>query len=157
MDKELFTMPAIGERIRTQNNRGTADPVFCIQVLERIGPIDPEHSDGSVYFYDQEMCELYYEDGHDPDEWKRLNVLYCNDYLGDPSLPDHIVVSGYKEKWITIQTCFTEVGCQAYLELNGHNLRHYFGHRIYVDHSGRNVEMNAIREYLRSLPSPDNS
>lgn len=133
---------AIGERLRTQDNRCTADPAFCVQVCERIGPLMPEYSD-RLMFHDHENMETYYEDRPDPEEWKRLKRL------GDAGdLPKHVTAGGYVEKWVTVQTCFTEEGCKHHLELNGHNYRHRFGVRIYAEYFNRNPEMLAIRGAL---------
>ena len=87
--------------------------------------------------------ETYYHDGFDPDEWKRLNALH-----DDGELPDDYTAASYIESWRTVQTCFTEQGCKRYLELDGHNLRHFHGVRIYADSFNRNVEMLEIREFL---------
>jgi hypothetical protein len=137
-------LKTIAERLRTQDNRGTAEPAFCVQVLERIGPIIPEYS-GARMYHDHRDCETYYQD-RNPEEWQRLKAL---DDAGE--LPDHISAAGYVEKWVTAQTCFTEEGCKEYLEQDGHNLRHYFGVRIYAESFRRNSEMIAIREALNVL------
>ena len=136
-------LQAIRKNLHTQDNRCTANPAFCVQVLERIGPIMPEHGSGNVMFHDHQDCETYYEDRPDPEEWQRLKAL---DDSGD--LPDHITLGSYIEKWITVQTCFTEHGCKLHLEQNGHNYRHHFGTRIYAESFHRNPEMLAIRKAL---------
>ena len=143
-------LQAIAENLKTQDNRCTAHPAFCVQVKERIGPIMSEYSDGEgSMFHDHHQCETYYSDGPDPDEWKRLKALeeVCE-------LPDHITAAAYVERWKTVQTCFTEEGCKRYLAQDGHNLRHYHGTRIYVESFHRNLEMLEIREALMS-PQPE--
>jgi len=132
----------IAENLRTQDNRCTANPAFCVQVMERIGPMLTEYSDVLMY-HNHEQCETYYHDRPDPEEHARLKAL---DDAGD--LPDNITAGGYVEKWKTVQICFTEAGCNEYLARDGHNLRHYFGVRIYVESFHRNTEMLAIREAL---------
>lgn len=138
------TLAEIGQSLLTQDNRITAQPAFCVQVLERHGPMLPEYSD-RISFFDHEMCEVIYEDGPDPDEWKRLKGLH-----DDFELPDRYTAGGYIEAWKTVQTCFTEDGCKRYLELDGHNLRHYHGTRIYAESFGRNEEMVKVRDFLLS-------
>lgn len=138
----------VAERLRTQDNRCTSNPAFCVQVLERIGPMLPEYSDTRMY-HDHEQCETYYQDRPDPEEWNKLKALDDAD-----ELPDQITVGGYVEKWKTVQICFTEDGCNQYIARDGHNLRHYFGTRIYVESFHRNDEMTTIREWLSSsLPN----
>ena len=140
-------LAAIGENLRTQDNRCTANPAFCVQVLERIGPIMLEYGSGEICFFDHEQCETYYKDGFDPERWEELHSLHEIGHLAD-----NITASSYVEKWITVQTCFTEAGCKRYLELDGHNLRHFHGVRIYADSfGGRNLEMLEIRNALLSL------
>ena len=134
---------AIGDHLRTQDNRCTANPAFCVQVLERIGPIMLEYGSGEICFFDHEQCENYYKDGFDPERWEELHALHEIGHLSD-----NITASSYVEKWITVQTCFTEAGCKRYLELDGHNLRQYHGVRIYAESFNRNVEMLEIRKSL---------
>lgn len=134
---------AIGEKLRTQDNRMTRDPMFCVQVCERIGPIMPEYGSGELMFHDHHETETYYKDGFDPEKWKELKELH---EMGD--LPDNITAASYVEKWITVQVCFTEDGCKRHLELNGHNYRHHHGTRIYAESFYRNPEMLEIRAAL---------
>jgi hypothetical protein len=134
-----------GTLLMTQDNRCTADPAFCVQVMDRIGPIMSGYSD-NVCFHDHEECETYYHDTPDPEKWEEFIKLDDKD-----ELPDNITKGGYTEKWFTIQVCFTEEGCKRYLELDGHNLRHYHGTRIYAESFRRNPEMLEIREFLISM------
>lgn len=136
-------LSAIGARLRTQDNRSTADPAFCVQVLERIGPIMDGYGSDEICFHNHEECETYYYDGFDLERWEELKKLH-----DDGELPDEYTASSYVEKWITVQTCFTEEGCNRYLELDGHNLRQYHGVRIYAQSFHRNVEMLEIRNFL---------
>lgn len=136
---------AIGHQIHTQDNRCTANPAFCVQVLERIGPIMLEYGNGEICFHDFYQCETYYHDNCDPKKWKKLKKLE-----DDGELPDRYIAASYIEKWITVQTCFTEEGCKRYLELDGHNLRHYHGVRIYAESFNRNVEMLEIRKFIET-------
>ena len=143
-------LAAIGDSLRTQDNRCTARPAFQVQVLHRFGPIMLGEGDGGVCFYDHYRCEIYYEDGFDPDEWKRLKNLH-----DDGDLPGEYTASSYVEHWETVQTCFTEQGCKRYLELDGHNLRRHHGVRIYAESFRRNAEMLEIREFLLQFkPEP---
>lgn len=135
----------ISNHLHIQDNRGTASPAFCVQVLERIGPIMLDHG-SDLFFYDHEQCEAYYHDGHDREQWQELKRLHDQD-----ELPAEFTAACYIEKWITVQTCFTEEGCKRYLALDGHNLRQYHGVRIYADTFHRNVEMLAIRNHLMGI------
>jgi hypothetical protein len=122
--------------------------MFCVQVLERIGPIMLDYGNGNICIHDHEGCETYYHDGFDKERFQELARLH-----NENTLSEDYSVSGYTEKWITVQTCFTEDGCQRYLDRNRHNLRGYHGVRIYADSFNRNVEMLEIREFLISQPA----
>lgn len=136
---------AIGEHLRTQDNLATASPIFCVQVLERIGPIDVDSTD-NYYFYDSEDCTPIYVDGADPDEFRRCEVLDDHDLL-----PDHITKHGYKEQWITVTSCFTRKAATNYIEATKHRYTEYFDMRVYVDTLLYNDEMIALRSFLLSL------
>lgn len=133
----------IAEQIQTQDNCMTRDPMFCVQVLERIGPIMQCYGSGNLMFLDEEEQECYYADDNDPSRFLELKDLHDT---GD--LPDHIIAASYIDKWFTIQTCFTENGCKSYLEEDGHNLQHYKDVRIYIESFHRNKEMQEIRRFL---------
>jgi hypothetical protein len=139
------SLATIGKNLLFQDNRCTADPMFCVQVRERIGPIMPEYGNGNVMYHNHDECETYYSDRPDPEEWERLREL---DERGD--LPSEITVGSYVERWFTVQVCFTEEGCKKHLDLNAHNYRKYHGVRVYVDSFHRNPEMLLIREFLLS-------
>lgn len=141
----IENLSTIGENLRTQDNRHISEPAFCVQVIERLWPIMLEYDFGEICFHNHEQRETYYHDGFDPERWSELKKLYDED-----ALPSEYLASHYIEKWITIQTCFTEAGCKRYLELNGHNLRHYHGTRIYVESFRHNQEMIDIRNALIS-------
>ncbi len=137
-------LKAIAENLRTQDNRCTANPVFCVQGLERIGPLIVGHGTGDLAFYDRDDMESIYHDGPDPKRWELLESQHDDD-----DLPDHILPFSYMEKWFTVQTCFTEAGCQRYLDQDGHNVRRqYHEVRIYADSFNRNLEMLEVREHI---------
>ena len=57
--------------------------------------------------------------------------------------------------WETVQPFFTEAGAKAYLEENGHNLRHYEDVRIYVESAFRNEEWQFVRALLMKGAADD--
>ena len=120
---EFALLSAIGERLRTQNNRYTADPMFCVQEKFREYGFDPAYADQTVWI-DME--------GGD----------YGETEPGSPGAEE----TGYKDRWETVMVAFTEEGCKEYLKLNGHN--HRGETRIYIKSWNRCPEMIAIREYL---------
>jgi len=125
----------IGENLRTQDNRITSDPMFCIYQKEEI-VVDDEYDHDRIVWWNNEHCheasklrakrlELLHHDGRDtPEEWRRIAVKEINDF---------------------VTCCLTEQGCKDYLAINGHNLRKPF---IYVKSGFRNNEYQTIRNWL---------
>jgi hypothetical protein len=133
-------MAAIGERIRTQDNRITAAPIFIVQQVREF-VADADYDNDGIVWVDEDgskadaeeaaRLEAEFKDTYDtPDGWRRLAV---------------------KEVWEFVTACFTEQGCKDYIAANGHNLRRP---RIYADGSFRNAEWQAVRDYLASHPLP---
>lgn len=133
----MNTLKEIGERICTQDNRCTSNPMFCVQILVRDAGYDAEYMD-QYGWWSAEDCEWVYEEPsdyhHGPKcKWRKF---------------------GYKDRWETVMVAFTEKGCQEYLELDGHNVRrkaHNSEVRIYVESLNRCPEMIAIREFLKAM------
>jgi hypothetical protein len=128
---------AIGERLRTQDNRITQDPIFQVQVKERIYGLDSSCSDDFVW-RDDDYNDVEIPEDADPDE-----------------PPDGVTVIYYTTIWRVVKEAFTEEGCKEHLRLNGHNYRGYDEVRIYADSLYRCPEMIAIRNALIALPPPD--
>ena len=55
----------------------------------------------------------------------------------------------YQDTWHFVTACFTEVGCNDYIRLNGHNHRGKL--RVYADSSYRNEEFRTVRAFLMGL------
>jgi hypothetical protein len=126
---------AIGERLRTQDNRCTADPIFMLRGKRRIYGMDPIYTTDVVWI--------------DTEEGAREVPAPA-----DPENPgDFVIQTGYCDVWEVLMVAFTEEGIKRHLELNGHNYRHYQEVQIYADSLRRCPEMIAIREALMALPS----
>lgn len=120
---------AIAQRLHTQDNRITQDPLFAVQQRRRIWGVDPEYCDNSEWVLDGESITL--EDDEDAPEGARK--------------------VGYFDKWEFVTGCFTEQGCKDFITCNGHNLNEP---RIYAYGSYRNAEFIALRKWLMSLAAP---
>ncbi len=126
----MSTLLKIGEKLRTQDNRMTANPMFCVQEKKRVVGMDSGISDNTVWVNSTsgEIEESATEPYDNKGDWEEFGVL---------------------EYWETVMVAFTEAGCEQYLKLNGHN--HRGETRIYVESFNRCPEMIAIRDYLLSL------
>lgn len=128
----------IGERLRTQDNRITMNPMFCVQIKVRDVGYDSAYSDSKCW-HDSANCHTVYDDDKDfkaPPEGEEWDEF------------------GYVDRWETVMVAFTEKGCEDYLEIDGHNVRHRAHNnevRIYVESFNRCHEMIAIRESLMKL------
>jgi hypothetical protein len=119
----------VGHSLRTQDNRITANPMFCVQVSRRVTGIDTDYTDKRCWHNIDSGGTIYDDDA---------------DFAGAPE-GEGWDEFGYQDCWETVMVAFTEDGCKEYLRLNGHNLRKP---RIYVMSFNRCPEMIAIREHL---------
>lgn len=132
----------VGELLRTQDNRGTDQPLFIVQQKTRIYGLRDDYAE-SFTWIDMEDCEEV-----DAETVAGLEELHSmGKSIDDPG----IYRVGYRDDWQYVTACFTEKGCQDYINANRHN--HSGELRIYADGSFRNREFQDIRSFLMSLPS----
>lgn len=127
----------IRERMKGQDNRATAHPIFLVQQKRRIYGLDLEYTDNFVWIYDdgeyetaEELAELLIEVEMTEEE------AYESGFL---------TKTGYVDEWVFVQPFFSEKGAQKYIDENAHNLNEP---RIYVDSAYRNDEWQAVRAVL---------
>lgn len=127
----------IGENIRTQDNRITSDPMFCVYQKREI-VVDADYDHDRIVWVD--------EDGNEANkrQSRRLELLHEN-FREPPEKWRRVAVKDIDE---FVTCCFTEQGCKDYLAANGHNLRLPF---IYVKSGFRNAEYIGIRNWLAGI------
>jgi hypothetical protein len=135
---------AIGERIRTQDNRCTANPMFIVQQQRSFG-VEPGEGDMDVWL----DCDWEEVDEETSAKLDELDDAFEWDLTDEQKalLGSH-TKRGIKHHWEFVMAAFTEEGCKEYLRLDGHNLHKP---RIYAMSFNRCPEMLAIRETLLSL------
>ncbi|OAT18001.1 hypothetical protein M977_03789 [Buttiauxella gaviniae ATCC 51604] len=133
----------IAENLRTQDNRVTSDPMFCVfqkrEIVtdedydyDRIVWIDEDGNEATTH--QRRRLELLHENSREaPEKWRRIAVKEINDF---------------------VTCCFTEQGCKDYLACNGHNLRLPF---IYVKSGFRNAEYQTMRNWLMAVGTVEGS
>lgn len=139
MSADMFSLAAIGERIRTQDSRITKNPIFVVQQKRRYFGIDDADQ---IAWMDDEWDQV--------DEARAAELEEAFDL--DGKKPTGFTRVGYQDRWEYVMPFFTETGAQRYLEENAHNLKEP---RIYVESGYRNREWEAIRLFLASLPAPE--
>jgi len=115
----------IGERLRTQDNRYTKWPMFCLQIKVRDCGYHSDYAQGKVWF-DEEGMEV-------APKTKGAQK------------------AGYRDRWETVMVAFTEQGLKDYMRQDGHNVKalaHNGETRIYVESFRRCEEMIRIRRFL---------
>ena len=132
----------IADRLRTQDNRITANPMFCVQIKRRDVGYDSDYATGRCW-HDSANGETIYDDDKE---------------FESPPKGNQWDEFGYVDRWETVMVAFTEAGCEEYIRLDGHNCRsraHNGEVRIYVESFNRCPEMIAIREFLMKSHSSD--
>ncbi|MCV1298658.1 ead/Ea22-like family protein [Escherichia coli] len=127
----------IGENIRTQDNRITSEPMFCVYQKREI-VVDADYDYDRIVWVD--------EDGNEANkrQSRRLELLHEN-FREPPEKWRRVAVKDIDE---FVTCCFTEQGCKDYLAANGHNLRLPF---VYVKSGFRNAEYIGIRNWLAGI------
>jgi hypothetical protein len=142
----MFTITEIAERVRTQDNRITADPIFLVQELERIYGIDTNYDPKIAWLYEDESVEV------DKGKAKRLENRYEKDGDDNPSGYRRV---GYAEEWRYVQPFFTEAAALHYCATKKHH--HKGALRVYADSGYPNPEWKAMREHLKSIKAAEHA
>lgn len=128
------TLAGISENLRTQDNRITSEPMFCVYQKQEI-VADAEYDHDRIVWVD--------EDGLEANEHQRMRLELLHDNCREAPAKWRRVAVKEIDEFVTC--CFTEQGCKDYLACNGHNLRLPF---IYVKSGFRNAEYIALRNWL---------
>ena len=131
----------LANRLKTQDNRITANPLYCVQQKRRIYGIDLE--------YDP---QILYQWAEDPDySWETREEAEQELLKDDISLDDfekYIQEVGYIDIWEFVTAHLTEKAAQLYIDQNKHNLK---SPRIFVSSQYRCHEFNNVIEHLKNL------
>jgi len=139
MDK----LKEIGRLIRTQDNRITDAPIFIVQQIKRTWGLDSEYSDDYIWMGNDSG------DHEEADSAKAEELEALDDACEyTPGWEKYY----YQDSWEFVTACFTESGCQDFINRNGHNLH---SPRIYAEGSYRNEEWRTIRDFLIGLTTPN--
>lgn len=148
---QLEGLAGIGQKIETQNNSCTSEPLFVVFQKRKITGLYSDFGD---------RWDWVLKDGDgvaaDPKTAALLNGIQAMPSYkrnpGQEALLDKWARYGYIEVNVFCTACFTLEGAERHIELNGHNLKSPF---IYVTSAHRNPEMIFIRQALRDFAKPD--
>lgn len=141
LKKERSSMEAIGELIRTQDNRITDQPFFAVMVKREI--VGSEDHDYDRICWVENRSGDYIEATET--QHRRLEAIYQARY----EVRDGWDRYAMKEIDVFVTGCFTEQGCKDYISRNRHNLNQPF---IYAFGSYRNEEYQKVRKFIMELP-----
>ncbi|EOD4813866.1 hypothetical protein ACUNI3_12285 [Serratia sp. IR-2025] len=141
LKRERSELSAIGELIRTQDNRITDQPFFAVMTKREIVASEDHDCDRICWVKNQsgdyvEATETQH---------RRLESIYQAKY----EVRDGWDRYAMKEIDVFVTGCFTEQGCKDYINKNGHNLNKPF---IYAFGSYRNDEYQTVRKFIMQMP-----
>ncbi len=141
LKRERSELSAIGELIRTQDNRITDQPFFAVMTKREI--ISSEDHDCDRICWVENLSGNYVEATET--QYRRLEAIYQAKY----EVRDGWDRYAMKEIDVFVTGCFTEQGCKDYINKNGHNLNKPF---IYAFGSYRNDEYQTVRKFIMQIP-----
>ncbi|WP_233501938.1 hypothetical protein [Serratia marcescens] len=141
LKRERSELSAIGELIRTQDNRITDQPFFAVMTKREI--VASEDHDCDRICWVENQSGDYVEATET--QHRRLEAIYQAKY----EVRDGWDRYAMKEIDVFVTGCFTEQGCKDYINKNGHNLNKPF---IYAFGSYRNDEYQTVRKFIMQMP-----
>lgn len=136
--KLLAKVQEIAARLVTQDNRATDCPIFIVQEKRRVYGFDPAYSDKVAWINSD-------GDEADSEEHARLEAEYEETY----EEPEGWTRTAFEDEWHYVTACFTEAGCDEYIQRNRHNHRGEL--RSYAASSYRNDEFRVVRDFLLAI------
>lgn len=141
--RDHFPLEELAHELRTQDNRITAEPLFCVQQERLVWGMDEGYSD-DFEWYKIDDGETWAEE--DALEEVRARDSVELDEEEDIDLEDHGYRKAFYSKyWDFVTAHFTAKAAQRYIDQNAHNLRNP---RVYVTSQYRCDEWNRVRRFL---------
>ena len=141
-----FNVTELANSLKTQDNLGTNQPLYCVYSKRPI-PVDDDCYSGID-------VQTIWIDADDCQEVGDKELSEAISVIAEGNAEVKVIVDeceyNYERKLVgmipVFQTaCLTRAGADAYLEANGHNLNQPY---IYVHSLDRNEEMIGLRDYL---------
>lgn len=151
MMEEISDFKKIQERLNTQDNRMTADPIFIVYDWEEVPSLEDYTDDFKYRHYDGDDLGTTKQEVIDfckGEEWDLPNNINdMSDWAFDDWVNDHPDMDKvyYIKKRRFVGVFFTEKAAQTHIDANHY---HYKEPHIYVESLWRNPEMQAVRKAL---------
>ena len=113
------SMDEIAHRLRTQDNRATAWPLFVVQQRRRISGLDPQFDFCDFEWHTEDHKNRFSED--EIQEVIRQDLGTTEIRERDPHEYGYVKVN-YQDIWEFVSAHFTAVAAQEYIDANSHNL-----------------------------------
>lgn len=130
--------------LHTQDNRITADPLFCVQQQRTVWGMAEGYSDDFKWFDANDPESHYEEDEIYAEIREHHGIDECLDLQIDPEDFGYKKVY-FKRYWDFVTAHFTEKAADRYLQENAHNLDNP---RVFVTSQYRCDEWNRVRKFL---------
>jgi hypothetical protein len=151
----MRTIQEIAQDMSTQDNDGTAEPMFVVQTRKRIFGMESDY--GTAYAWisdDDEPTEACAE------TVAKLEALFkesCDDTITIPDADDPESETTYEriwyvDEWEFVTCCFTRTAAEEFVARNGHRFASEL--RVWTDSFHRNPEMIAVRDHLLKMTTP---
>ena len=126
----------LGEEVILQSDRCTAHPMFVVQERKLDYGYDPDYADDYHWLNAANEYEIA-----DPVLSRHLDNLY----QASGNTPRDWQKTYYRERWEFVTACFSEKGCEEFINVDGHNHGEL---RIYATSAHRNMEFRKLRDFL---------
>ena len=140
----FYSKESIKERLQTQDNRITQDPLFVVQEEKIIVGIDTNFNyDGMCFQRMEDEWETIFDTDDEYEDFDKNFWTVDPDWAHDGEKGEP---TGYTKEWVAVSYFFTEGAADAYIENQRHN--HHGKLRTYAESLYRNPEMKAVRALL---------
>lgn len=149
-DETAVFLSQLAHTLKTQDNRGTADPYF-FTVRKFIDVAVPDGCGEAMLYFDNSDVESYTEE----EAKKRAEEL---EMTFDDYVEERCQKYDSKEEERFENFFFTEDGYKQHVKINGHNIaRVCKRYDSYVDHAFRNPELEKVISAIKEIGSAVNT
>jgi hypothetical protein len=138
----------MAEKLRTQDNLATSQPLYCVMMPDRIFGMDPTYRDDNYEWHDVTSGDYSSATKEEVEALEKMDSDGEDTIIDGTEYEKHYYVDG--DRFITAS--LTRAGAEEHLRLNGHNLP---GAHIYVTSLYRTPDMIQLREWLAGLKRPE--